>query len=187
MNFEDYLKLKREQLRKTNLNDLLKNIDKGLYDEKINSLCKKNPDLDFSDIKDRIKNQDSCAIALIRKDTIRQNVSENAFFEYVGIEKLPPTGKKAVRFNGSKSADFKIKDWYGTQKYIQEPGGSQDNQINDAVYFAKECNKAGNKSIVCIDGEYGKKKIKELLKENDSCIILTADELKEGILNGRFK
>ena len=32
-----------------------------------------------------------------------------------------------------------------------------------------------------------RKDIKELLKENDSCIILTADELKEGISNGRFK
>ena len=147
---------------------------------------KKNSDLDVSKIKEDALNGNPYAIALLRKDPTRQNVSEKAFYEYTGLEKLPQSGSKSIRFGKSKAADFKINDWYGTQKYIKEGGGVQDNQINDAVNFALEANKQNKKAIICVDGEYGTKSIKSKIKQTDNCLIVSADELKEEMSNERF-
>lgn len=184
INFEQFLEAKRNKLLQENTNHLLNNLDK--YETKINNLCKKHPDLNFSNIKEMIKQKNPFAIALIRKDTIRQNITEKAFFEFTGLIRLPQTGKSSVRFNNSKAADFKIGNWFGTQKYIKESGGAQDNQINDAVYFAKQGISLNKKIIICIDGDYGKRKIRQVLKNNNAVSITSADELKKDLLNGRY-
>lgn len=186
MNFEEFLKLKIEEQNTKNTVELSSFLETENGKTKIKNLIKRNPDLLLENIIEDVKNGNPYAIALLRKDPKKQNVSEKAFFEFTQLEKLPQSGENAIRFGNSKSADFKVNDWFGTQKYIEEAGGAQDNQINDAFLFAEEANKAGKKAIVCIDGDYGKKIASQRKTENDNCIVLTADELKEGILNGRF-
>ena len=185
MNYEETLQLNTLNQLKTNNDDLIQNLDN--YNDKIKSLLKQNHDLNLCDIKEQIKQGNPFAIALLRKSPTKQNISETTFFEYTGLKKLPASGKKAIRFDGSKSADFKIGSWFGTQKYIKDSGGAQDNQLLEAAEFAKKGNKLGYKIIVCVDGSYGKKRIKNLLTENANCVIVTADKLKDAIANGRFK
>lgn len=194
MDFETFLKKEILEQLENNSKELISYIDTPDGKKKINSLKSKNPDLDFSNLKEEILKGNSYAIALIRKDPIKQNISEKAFFKYTGIEKLPQSGNNAIRIGNSKAADFKIGEWLGSQKYIQEAGGSQDNQIMDLILFATNCLKKNKKTIICVDGEYGKRKIaekfnfiKEKYKNYSDCIITYADELKEGIENGRFK
>lgn len=183
MNYQETIDSRRLELLQENIQDIRDN--KNYYLEKISRLQSRNPDLNFDGIYQDAINGNDYAIALLRKDSKKQNITENCFFEYTGLKKAPASGKNAVRFNDSKSADFVIGDYYGTQKYIQDCGGAQDNQVNDAVYFANEAAKLGKKSIICIDGEYGKKAIARK-KIPQGCIVLTADELKQGIIDGRF-
>ena len=76
---------------------------------------------------------------------MKEVLKELLLVSYCCFNKLPQVGSEAIRFNDSKAADFKIGEWYGTQKYLQQCGGAQDNQIADAVYFAKNGNKLGYK------------------------------------------
>lgn len=187
MNYEEFIKFKTQEYNRKNLEEFATYINSSAGKLKVKNFIEKNSDLNIQNILQDALSGNPYAIAILRKNPTRQNISENAFFEYTGIQKLPQVGSEAIRFNDSKAADFKIGEWYGTQKYLQQCGGAQDNQIADAVYFAKNGNKLGYKIIVCIDGQYGKSAIKKYLTENENCCIITADKLLEEINNGRFK
>ena len=51
-------------------------------------------------------------------------------------------------------------------KYINECGGSQDNQINDLIKFNTYSKETNYIIYIVISGNYGKKKIKQLLENN---------------------
>ena len=186
MNYEEFLQLKVKEQNKKNIESFTKYLNSTEAKTKINNFLKKNSDLPVQNIVQDAINGNPYAIALLRKDPTKQNISEKSFFEFTGLKKLPQTGSDSVRFGNSKAADFKIGQWYGTQKYIKNAGGAQDNQVYDAAHFAIEANKNGKKALICIDGDYGKTAIKQYLTNNENCIILSADELKEGIDDGRF-
>lgn len=119
-------------------------------------------------IEDCIKNEKLCA--KMAKDAMKQNLDEVETIKKIGGEKLPPNGKKNIRFRISdgklveghsadfehtKSADFYI-DYkgiriYGSQKTIHGSGGAQTNQIKEAVTFVESGNKS-HKAIAVIDG-----------------------------------
>ena len=153
---------------------------------KVNQLKIRNPDLDLSNIINDARSGNIYAICLLRKDVLKQNISENAFFEFTGFTKLPQTGSNRIVFGDSKAADFKINDWFGTQKYIKQYGGAQDNQINDTITFAKEGIKLGKKIIICIDGESAEHKVRSKIKESLNLVICNTDRLMEYYHNGRF-
>lgn len=171
---------------KLNMQDINAYLDSNACAYKVNSLQQRNPDLDLSNIINDAKNGDKYAICLLRKDALKQNIAENAFFEYTGFTKLPQTGHNRVVFGNSKAADFKINDWFGTLKYIKQSGGAQDNQINDAVIFAEEGLKQNKKIIICIDGEKALSKARSKLKESLNLVICDTDHLLEYYNNGRF-
>lgn len=187
MNYEQFIEGRIIEQNKKNMDDFEKYLNSSAGKLKISNFIKKNSDLDIENIAQEALNGNPYAIAILRKDPTKQNVSENAFFDYVGIEKSPQSGPNRIVFGNSKAADFKLKGYYGTQKYIKDGGGAQDNQINDAVLFAEEGMKAGHKVMVCVDGAYGKMRINSLLTNSENCVIITADELKEGLANGRFE
>ena len=186
MKYEEFLQLKIEEQNKKNIEDFIMYLNSSAGKTKVKNFLQRNSDLPVQNIVQDAKNGNPYAIALLRKDPTKQNISEKTFFEFTGLKKMPQVGSDSVRFGNSKAADFKIGEWYGTQKYIKEAGGAQDNQVYDAAHFAIEANKLGKKALVCIDGDYGKTTIKQYLTNNENCIILSADELKEGIDNGRF-
>lgn len=64
---------------------------------KVNQLKIRNPDLDLSNIINDARNGNIYAICLLRKDVLKQNISENAFFEFTGFIKLPQTGNNRDR------------------------------------------------------------------------------------------
>ena len=86
------LKNKKELLTKNSL-ELKYKINSKEFSKKIENLYNRNPDLDFSNIKEEILKGNNFAIALLKKDPKKQNVSEKTFFEYTGLEKLPPAGR----------------------------------------------------------------------------------------------
>lgn len=186
MNYEEFIETKTLEFNRKNLSEFKTYIKSSNGQTKVNNFIKNNSDLDVENVLQDALDGNPYALAILRKNPTRQNVSENCFFEFTGLNKLPQSGAEAIRFNNSKTADFKINNWYGTQKYIKQSGGAQDNQIADAVCFAENGNNLGHKIIVCIDGEYGKNVIKKYLTETENLCIITADKLKEEIANGRF-
>ena len=189
MKYEDFLKQKIEQQTEANMAEFDDYVESPAGQLKIKNLVNNNAhlNLDTNTLTKDATAHDPYAVALIQKNPRRQNISEKAFFEFTGVTKLPQNGSGAVRFGDSKAADFKVGDYYGTQKYIKDTGGSQDNQISDAIAFANSARAAGEKAIICIDGgEYAKNRISQRLTNDDDTIIMSADELKAGIDSGRF-
>lgn len=201
MNFENFLNKKKYEQQKENVNNLLTNLD--FYNDKIDKYVSANSDLGFTaeEVKNEIKNNNPYAIAAIRKSPGRQNISEKCFFEYLNIDKASASGKKSIRFdkNGeltdkksfsTKSADFILDDKngnivYGTQKYLKDGGGAQDNQIEDAKLFADYGSK-NNKIIIAVDGDYGTSVLKNI-QFNNNVEVLTTDEIKVKLDNGELK
>lgn len=187
MGYEEFLRQKIEQQTKANMAEFDSYVRSSAGQLKIKNLIENNAHLNLNNLTRDALAHNPYAVALIQKNPGRQNVSEKAFFEFTGATKLPQSGGDAIRFGASKAADFKVGEYYGTQKYIKESGGAQDNQINDAITFANSARAAGKKVIVCIDGgEYAKSKISQRLTCDDNMIIMSADELKAGIDSGRF-
>lgn len=179
MTYEELLQQKKAEVVERNKQEFKDYILSSSGQKKVANLVQKFPELNGREIVNRAIQGDTVCYALLTKDPTRQNYSENTFFEYTGLERLPQTGPNAIRFGKtSKAADFKVKDWYGTQKYINNGGGAQDNQLNDAVAFANDALKNNKKVILVIDGEYGRSKITKLISQNENCKIYTADELK---------
>lgn len=187
MTFEKLLRINIDKRIEENKKEFKKYLESSAGIKKINNCLNNNKDLEgIENIKQDALNGNPYAIALLRKNPKRQNVSENTFFEFTKLDKLPQTCVNSIRIGNSKAADFKIGKYLGTQKYIEEAGGAQDNQLNDAILFAKECNVINQKCIICIDGKYGKDKIRKMLKGDSNIIITNADELKKDINSGRY-
>lgn len=137
--------------------------------------------------------KDICFAALFAKDPLKQNLSEKLCGQYIGVDKLPASGKNCIRFNdegdivstsrgNTKSADFEIEGVYYTQKYTGgNTGGAQDNQFNDVVDFLKRGSQQYKVGAI-VDGEYWdemghRDKLKSLFEGNANVIICSADDL----------
>jgi len=153
------------------------------------------------------KISDNPLLALgLEKEPIRQNFDENIQIEYqkkkhnVEIKKLPTVGKSSKCFdirdmnnimisssqkmsfkNGERTKTFdgyieKTKT-YVFMKYVNESGGSQDNQISDlkqltqiAKLFLKQNKDTEYNFLVLIDGKYINKYI-DSFEQNDKIIV----------------
>lgn len=86
-----------------------------------------------------------------------------------------------MTLGSTKSADYKIKDYYVTQKYTQDKGGAQDSQKNDAINFLRY-GSINHKVMAIADGNYWdnneREGLKELFHNNKNVIITSIDELK---------
>lgn len=113
MKFEDFLEQEINNFKKDNLKNLKSFLDSSAGKTKIENFKKRNADLDVENIYNDALNGNQYAIAILKKDPKKQNVTEKAFFNFTDLEKLPQ-GYNGIRFGGSKAADFKIGEYYGT-------------------------------------------------------------------------
>ncbi len=196
-----YVELVKQKI----LENYLKNIDEAAkligtkeMDKKINNFLEKVPFASKEEIEEKIRT-DKVFAALFAKDPLKQNIGEKVFSEYIGVKTLPQSGKNAVRFSSkgeliskkelgcSKSADFKVGNYYITQKYTGEnTGGAQDNQYEDVVRFLM-LGAASHKVCACVDGWYweenGKREeLKKTFSLYSNVIVCSADDVKEGVV-----
>ena len=119
MNYEEFLQSKIEEQNKKNVEDFVIYLNSTAGKTKVKNFLQRNSDLLVQYIVQEAKNGNPYAIALLRKDPTKQNISEKSFFEFTGLKKMPQVGSDSVRFGNSKAADFKIGEFYGTQKYMK--------------------------------------------------------------------
>lgn len=151
---------------------------------------------------------DLLAATTLAKSANRQNFPEALQIKYLNtyrsksIEKLPENGLGSIRIqNGellynttrarmtaTKTIDGQDKNQFISFKYIEQAGGSQDNQILDVINFLTEAVKytLNNNNAVTfaavIDGDYGESKIPELSKlvnDNFRVNVFTSDTYKK--------
>lgn len=132
--------------------------------------------------------QNLLSTLVLAKNPIRQNIAENAQFEFlrniknIKLEKLPTVGSKAIRLkNGefiygafklgsTKSLDACDGSTFICLKYIKEAGGAQDNQFIDVASFLREAVEYTNTHTdsitfaAIVDGAYALSKL-SLLKQ----------------------
>lgn len=174
-------------MREINKKNLLKNIKKRKYQEKIKKYAEKfNYEVNYLE---QILLEDDFLINSISKDPTKQNFQEKIAKEFLekniegikNFEILPKNGEKSKYLangvlltkeelttdNHTKSIDFywEYKDYkfYATHKYTKESGGAQDNQYDDVKKFlshAKQYTKKGVFFIAICNGNYYKKIIK---------------------------
>ena len=189
--FEALVAKRKKQLIQNNLEDIQKHLQNSNYKKKVYNFCHKF-DFNVDEVNQAIKDNIFLAACFI-KDPSKQNFTEKLVAEILGVEKLPPSGQKCIRFNEngdilsdnsgnvSKSADFYIDNCYYTQKYTNEAGGAQDNQYKDVIDFLV---KGSKKHLVgaIVDGIYWtsghKARLIELFKNNPNVIITSVDELR---------
>ena len=172
---------------KTNFNQMLKNLISCLYEinknellkneEYLNEKIKNNfenasaifPKLTFEQyqqqtIDNLIKNDVNTTLLYVKSPT-KQNIFEplqlailETFFK-IKIQRCNKT-----KFKGTKTFDGICENKIFQCKYINESGGSQDNQFNDLIGFNVEQNEYIN--YLVISGDYGIKKMKSWLSNN---------------------
>ena len=128
-------------------------------------------------------------------DPGRQNISEKLVSKVLGLKKLPAQGKNCIRFDAkgniiskkiegaTKSVDFMLNDYYATQKYTKEAGGSQDNQKTDVREFLLKGSQQHRVAAI-LDGDYWDIQRPLLIKEfenNPNVFITSVTELSENI------
>lgn len=190
--FEQIVKEREKELRQKNILEVRCNINQSDYQLKIRNFSEKTG-FSMEEITNKIMT-DNLFVFFFAKDPKKQNFIEKLVSELLKVDKLPASGSKCIRFNQngdivsinsgdvSKSADFFIDGVYYTQKYTNEPGGSQDNQYNDVRDFLIKGSKQ-HKVGAIVDGAYWDNKrtqLKNMFAENDNVIITTVDELLEG-------
>lgn len=214
----DWDKEIKEQIEK-NLLECKKRLESKEYRTKIEKWCHKLG-FDFKEVLEKAKN-DHLFRAFFAKDPKKQNIYESLVAKYIeslefvsDFKKLSSGGKNALYIDRgnirkgneflhnkpAKSVDFLwtinnkkrgIIRFYAFHKYIEESGGTQDNQFKEI----RKCIEVGKNGswenyqqiiFVCIcDGAYfTEKKIKELknLIGNWNCVILKSDELEKYLL-----
>lgn len=171
-------------LDRKNIANLRNNINSNSINSRIMKHCQKFG-RNFKKIKNKILVDDNFADLFIPV-LAKQNFFELETFRYLHddlhypIHKMAPNGKEALYLSGgrivsnptinsTKSFDYKLMEKRSTtfisQKYINEGGGSQDNQFNDIKYFLIQANKYFNadrgdlfksniKFMAIVDGEY---------------------------------
>lgn len=191
MDFIKFVERKKREARLDNIKEVRQDIDKSWVEEKIqNHILAFDGIFTMDEIKEGILTNDIIASKFC-KDPGKQNISEKLAEEVLKTKKLPASGKNCIRFNdlgdivhsstgNSKSADFKIGDYYATQKYTDGTGGAQDNQRNDVIDFLKRGSQK-HKVMAIVDGafwENGQKAmLKELFIDNPNVIITSVTEL----------
>jgi len=209
MNIKDYI---REHIKKKDLKNLYEvqylillyfegqeKLPKWL-EYKVNRLAEKYNIKPMEILANALINK-IAAINLIKKAN-RQNFAEKLQFKYlrevrkINIKKLPSNGIGSIRLkNGdfildsfkaplgaTKSLDAVYKTDLIMLKYIEEPGGSQDNQISTIIHFLREAqlflNKYKNRYnfVAIVDGNYIESKLDGFHQfTNDRIIVCTSD------------
>ena len=190
MNFTEYVELKKREKRIANIRQVREEIDKKWVSDKIsNHITAFDGIFTYNEIKEAILTNDIVASKFC-KDPSKQNISENLAAEILGLNKLPASGKNAIRFddNGditsiasgnTKSADFIYNGYYATQKYTAETGGAQDNQKNDVIDFLKR-GSISHKVAAIVDGDYWdihRDELKKLFQNNENVLITSVSEI----------
>lgn len=191
MDFVKYVENKKKEARLRNIKELRAQIDEPWVREKIiNHITFFEGLMSYEDVRQGIL--DNIIIASkFCKDPSKQNISEKAAIELLGVEKLPQAGARSIRFNDSgdivhtaqgntKSADFKLNEYFATQKYTNETGGAQDNQRNDVIDFLKR-GSIKNKVAAVVDGPYWDKhwraELAKMFADNSNVLITSVAEL----------
>lgn len=193
MTFTELVELTKKENKIKNIEEVQNNIESDWVQEKIkNYLTSINNFISKSEVENAIQNSFIVA-SFSAKDPNKQNIPEKLIESILGLTKLPSQGKNYIRFddNGdiqtkslgnTKTADFKYQDYYITQKYTAENGGSQDNQRNDVIDFLKR-GFIKHKVIALVDGPYWESKykniLKDMFKDNSNVKVLSVDEFKE--------
>lgn len=192
MNFTEYVRAEKMKARKQNLTEVRKDIDKAWVKEKIENHIKAwGNDFTYEEIREGILTNDIIASKFC-KDPSKQNISEKLAGEILGINKLPASGSKCIRFNNygdivttstgnTKSADFIIDGYYVSQKFTEEEGGAQDNQRDDVIDFLKR-GSIKHKVMALVDGAYWDKHrsdLEKLFADNLNVRITSVTELTE--------
>ena len=192
MNCTAFVEQKKREARLANIEEVRKDIKAPWVQEKIsNHIAAFDGIMTREEIEEGILNNIIIASKFC-KDPGKQNISEKLAAEVLGLNKLPASGKNCIRFNDSgeivsnsvgstKSADFKINDYYVTQKYTNEEGGAQDNQRNDVIDFLKK-GSLKHKVAALVDGSYWDKHISDLyteFKNNPNVWITSVTEITE--------
>ena len=190
MNFTEYVELKKREKRIANIRQVREEIDKKWVSNKIhNHIIAFDGIFTYEEVKEAILTNDIVASKFC-KDPGKQNISENLAAEVLELDKLPATGKNAIRFddNGNitsissgntKSADFIYNGYYATQKYTTEAGGAQDNQKNDVIDFLKR-GSISHKVAAIVDGDYWdihRDELKKLFQDNENVLITSVSEI----------
>lgn len=189
----------KEELHNYNINTehdinlLRKKIMDSSIQEKIKNHCFKF-NRNYNEIYNKILIDDLFADLFV-VDIIKQNFYELKTLDYLKqknykIVKMAGNGKGSLYLcngniltkktnNSTKSFDFKLTNdnslTYITHKYINESGGSQDNQFNDIKLFLMEANKFAISSnnqlfpskinfMAIVDGDYFTKNKLNILK-----------------------
>lgn len=190
MDFTKYVEEEKVKARMKNIQELRANIDSAEVRLKIANHAKSFAGIISEDeIRENILTNLVVASKFC-KDPSKQNISEKLVAEVLGLEKLPASGKKSIRFNddgdivstttgNTKSADFIYNDYYTTQKYTCGEGGAQDNQRNDVIDFLKR-GSIKYKVAAIVDGTYWDKYREILRKEfadNPNVLITSVSEI----------
>lgn len=191
MTFSEQVENAKIQKRKENIEIIRNEIEKSWVKEKILNHLKSFEGLfTYEEIKEQILSNDLVASKFC-KDPSKQNISEKLAEQLLKTKKLPASGQNCIRFSNTgelistneigatKSADFKVGEYYATQKYTKEDGGAQDNQRNDVIDFLTK-GSIHHKVMAILDGEYWDKNIvrlKENFSNNKNVIITSIDEL----------
>ena len=197
MNFTKYVENEKAKLRLANIEELRKDIDKPWVQEKI----QKHVEAFSSIINEEEVKQGILYNIIIAskfcKDPGKQNISEKLAIEVLKVKKLPSFGKNCIRFTpqgeitainqggNTKSADFMLDEYYATQKYTKEMGGSQDNQKQDVRDFLEK-GSINYKVAAILDGDYWdywRPILKEEFKNNSNVLITSVTELTENVDN----
>lgn len=196
MDFSKFVEEQKVKVRRENIKEIRKDIDKPWVKEKILNHMKCFQGLfSYEEIKRGILENDLIASKFC-KDPSKQNISEKLAAQVLKIDKLPASGKNCIRFTDSgditsvsgngkntKSADFFYDGYYATQKYTDGNGGAQDNQRNDVIDFLKR-GSLKYKVAAIVDGSYWDKYRFELQKEfkdNPNVLITSVTEITENI------
>lgn len=184
MNFNLILEKRMSELIKQNCENLL--IDKSLITKIKNKY--KHVQLISNITEDEyikytinnIRENDINTLLLFMKQPSRQNIYEQIQLEL--MEKYLDI--KITRFNKDKFDDTKTFDGINEDekfifqcKYINESGGSQDNQFNDLIKFNQK--HEYNKNYLIISGVYGIKCMYKYLQEHrleDNNIVIIMDD-----------
>lgn len=132
-------------------------------------------------VHEMIANNDINTISIFMKNVTRQNIYENIQIsileQYFECEFDRHSG---IHLDGTKSFDG-VNEEYGiivNCKYINEAGGSQDNQFNDLINFNQTID--GYTNYLVISGNYGITRMRDYIDSNEmyASVIILSDSVE---------
>lgn len=167
MTFDKMVKDTKRKFYALSIQEVRTEIDKKWVQEKIANYHERTG-IDTSQIKHSIMTNDIVASTFCR-NPVKCNIAERLACDILGIELLPQSGAKAIRFNEqgeitsqkdvsvSKAVDCELNGRFFALKYTEGKGGGQDNQAQDIYVFLRN-GSMSNKVGAILDGEYWKKR-----------------------------